>query len=138
MTTRTAALYALSQSSDVKNDIIAKVGNLATAPLAGARVLLGIYIAPEKTAGGIIRPDSNKKEDVYQGTVGLVLKKGPLAFKDDKVNQFGGFDPQEGDWVVYNAGDAKRVQINGVDCRYIDDALIHQIIPDPQMITHRT
>jgi len=134
----TAALYALSQSSDVKKDIIEKVGDLSGAPLAGARVLLGIYIAPEKTKGGIIRPNANVKEDVYQGTVGLVLKKGPLAFKDDAANQFGGFNPKEGEWVVYNAGDAKRVQINGVDCRYIDDALIHQVIPDPGMITHRT
>ena len=135
---RASALYALSQSSDVKKDIFAKIGDLSAAPLAGARVLLGIYIAPEKTKGGLYIPDQIKKEDIYQGTVGLVLKKGPLAFKDDATNQFGGFEPNIGDWVVFNAGDSKRVQINLVDCRYIDDALIHQIIPDPGMITHRT
>ena len=70
--------------------------------------------------------------------VGIVLAKGPLAFQDDGVNKFGGFNPQIGQWVVYNGGDAKRVQIRGVDCRYIEDALIHQIVPDPTIITHRT
>ena len=133
-----AAIYELSQAKDVKAAIIEKIGDLSKMPLAGARVLLGIYIAPEKTKGGIILTDTTKKEDIYQGTVGLVLAKGPIAFKDDAVNKFGGFDPSVGQWVTYNAGDAKRVQINGVDCRYIEDSLIQQIVPDPAVITHRT
>ena len=132
-----SGIDALSQSDDVARDIMKGVGDHSIAPLAGARVLLGIYIAPEKTKGGILRPTEVKKEDIYQGNVGLVLLKGPLAFKDDDRNSFGGFSPEVGQWVVYNAGDAKRVQINGVDCRYIEDSLIHQIVPDPSMITHR-
>jgi hypothetical protein len=44
-------------------------------------VLLGIYIEPETTNGGIILSAGRVKESVRQATVGLVLKKGDTAFK---------------------------------------------------------
>lgn len=129
-------LMQIAQSADPRNAIQKAVGDLSKVNLMSGRVLLGIYIAPEKTAGGIYRPNTNVKEDVWQGVVGLVLKKGKLAFVDDENNKFHGQDIAEGEWVTFRPGDAKRIQINGVECRIIEDALIDMVIDSPDLVTH--
>ncbi|MCA6116883.1 hypothetical protein J6524_18625 [Bradyrhizobium sp. WSM 1738] len=47
-----------------------------------------------------------------------MLKKGKTAFKGEPETgtYFHGQDVKFGDWVVIRPGDARRVQINGVDC----------------------
>jgi co-chaperonin GroES (HSP10) len=132
----TAKLLEIASATDPRKAIMKAIGDMSKVELFSGRVLLGIYIAPEKTAGGIIRPNANVKEDVYQGQVGLVLKKGAMAFKDDETNKFHGQDVQVGDWVAYRPGDGKRIQINGVDCRIVEDVLLDMVIDDPAIITH--
>jgi len=135
---RVAVLEEIAKASDPKKVLMAKVGDLKDVELMTNRVLVAIYVAPEKTAGGIIRPTSQLKEDIFQGSVGLVLKKGPAAFEDDsRVNvYFYGQNAQVGEWVVFRPGDARRVQINGVDCRFVEDSLIDMVVADPECITH--
>ena len=134
-----ATLEKLSQAVNPKIALMTGVGDLSNVDLMGNRVLLAIYIAPEKTKGGIIRSSGSLKEDVYQGTVGLVLKMGAQAFCDDPDNKvkFHGQSVNIGDWVVFRPGDAKRIQINGIDCRMVEDTLIDMAIVDPEIITHR-
>lgn len=133
----TAKLMELARADDPKRALIKNVGDLSKVHVFSARVLLGIYVAPEKTVGGIIRPNSNVKEDIWQGCVGLVLKKGATAFRDDGQNSFHGQDVKVGDWVTFRPGDAKRIQINEVDCRIVEDTLIDMVIDSPSMITHK-
>jgi hypothetical protein len=47
------------------------------------------------------------------------LKKGNTAFMDEPETgtYFHDQDVEVGDWVVFRPGNARRVQINGVDCR---------------------
>src|SRR5690242_12224842 len=120
-----ATLTKLSQAKNPKVALISEVGDISKVELMGNRVLIAIYIAPEKTAGGLYRPTSQIKEDVYQGTVGLVMKLGPQAFKDEPETKtfFHEQTVKTGQWVVFRPGDAKRVQINGVDCRMVEDTL---------------
>lgn len=131
-----AKLMEIAQSSDPRAGIIKAVGDLSKVQVFSGRVLVGIYIAPEKTAGGIYRPQSNVKEDVWQGAVGLVLKKGKMAFQDDDQNKFRDQNVQIGDWVTFRPGDAKRIQLNGVDCRIVEDVLIDMVIDNPDIVTH--
>lgn len=135
----TAVLEKLSQSKDQRKEIVKSVGDLSKIQLLSNRVLVGIYIEPEKTSGGVYLATRTIKESVWQGTVGVVLKKGSTAFKDEPNSNtyFHGQDVKEGDWVVYRPGDARRVQINGVDCRMVEDTLIDMVIDDPDCITHR-
>lgn len=100
------------------------------------RVLVATYIVPEKTRGGIIRPDRNLDESRYQGKVGLVLKKGPSAFKfDDKSDrEHPGVEPEVGDWVFYRAADTWETGIAGLSCRFIHDDLIVGRVADPESI----
>lgn len=97
-------------------------------------VVVGVYEAPEKTAGGIIRPDAVKKEDIWQGVAGYVLKAGPAAFKDDEHNKFYGKSVSAGDWVVYRPGDCWLSSINGKPVRIIEDAKIKAKIPHPDLV----
>lgn len=134
-----AVLEKLSRAPNAKVALITEVGDLSKVKLMANRVLVAIYIAPEKTASGIIRATQTIKEDIWQGVVGLVLKKGETAFKDEPETKtfFHGQDANIGEWVVFRPGDAKRIQINGVDCRMVEDTLIDLVIDNPEIITHR-
>lgn len=133
-----AELYRIADAEDPKAEMLKAIGDLAdVSGINGARVLVWTYIRPRKTKGGIFLTDKEVKEDLWQGAVGYVLKLGPLAFKPDDNNNFGGFEAKAGDWVTFRPGDARRVQIRGVDCRIVEDALIDMVITDPDMITHR-
>jgi hypothetical protein len=141
-------LEKLARADNPKVALIAQVGDLSKVELLSNRVLVAIYIAPEVMKKGIndkgekfelLRTTTQMAEDVFQGCVGLVLKKASLAFKDDEATKtyFHGQDVNVGDWVVFRPGDAKRIQINGVDCRFVEDVTIDMIVEDPEIITHR-
>lgn len=124
----------ISQASDPKKAIVDAVGDLSGFELFSGWILLGSYIRPEKTAGGIIRPGINVDEDQWQGRVGLVLKKGPLAFQDDQNTDFAGQDVNEGDWVAFNLNDSRALQVNKTACRLIQDTKIVARVSDPEMV----
>lgn len=134
-----ASLERLSAATDQKKELTKLVGDLSGVNILSNRILVGIYIEPEKTKGGLFLATSTVKESVFQGVVGLVLKKGVTAFRDEPESNtyFHSQDVKVGEWVVFRTGDARRVQINGVDCRMVDDTLIDMIVADPNCITHR-
>ena len=102
--------------------------------LFGARVLVATYIRPERTVGGIILTDGVRKEDVFQGRVGLVLKLGPAAFKDTKDVQFYGKTLNVGDWAYYRPSDGVGIAVNGVMCRVIEDVMIDGTTEDVDVV----
>jgi co-chaperonin GroES (HSP10) len=128
------AVEAVSQSKDPKKTIFDMVGDLNQIEVIGDAVLVGIYIRPEKTAGGIIRPTINKQEDVWQGKVGLVLKWGPDAFRNPET---GGMYEQAagiGEWCVFKIGDGWSMHINDYPCRLVKDVSIRMKVKDPTVI----
>lgn len=137
MSSSPATLVSISQAADPAKAIRDGIGDLSKVDVMFGRLLLGIYIGPEKTKGGIIRPQGNIQEDIWQASIGLVLKVGPLAFKDDEHNQFGGQAAKVGDWVMFRPGDTLRTQINGVNCRILQDTLVQMVVKDPEIVTHR-
>lgn len=117
-----------------KGEIEASIGNIEDITIYHNQILVGIYMAPERTAGGIIRPDRTRDEDKWQGKVGLVLKKGPLAFQDDRTNSFAGQDVSAGDWIVYRVSDGFPIDINGVHCRIMEDTHVKAAVPAPELV----
>ena len=124
----------LSRATDPKKGIIEAAGDLSGIEIMFNHILVGTYIRPERTAGGIIRPTENLKEDEYQGKVGLILKKGPMAFLDDDSNQFHGQNIEVGDWIVYRIGDGWSIHINGSPCRVLADNSIRMKIQKPDLV----
>jgi hypothetical protein len=116
----------------------------------GSDVLIATYIESEKTKGGIIRPDMNLRESIFQGKVGVMLKPGEDAFlfrgsfpyhtkrKGETDEQYlirvDKSTPKLGDWLYYRTSDAWMCKFNGVNCRIIPDSCIKGRISDPELI----
>jgi hypothetical protein len=132
---------------DEKEAILSKLGDLSAVQIAQNEVLVAIYIRPEKSAGGILLTDRTRKEDNYQGKVGLVVKIGSAC-------RFVRTDPDTGvtygvpidlyDWVVTRPSDTWPMDVNGgedtsdpkafTNCRLVFDDQIRMKIPNPGMI----
>lgn len=122
---------------DPKKEILDKIGDLSGFEICNNEVLLAIYERPEKSAGGIIMPHSNLKEDIYQGKSHLVVKIGPACdFPMVKIKLY--------DWVFVRPSDGWAVDVNMradildrtqfYPCRMIYDKHIRAKIPQPQMV----
>ena len=128
------ASLKMHHDKDPKDVILEEIGDLTGYAPGPCKVIVGIYQRPSMTAGKILLPENTKKEDIYQGVVGLVLALGPGAFEDDDVNKFHGFKVKVGDWIEYKVSDTEKVGINGVLCRRLPDVLVKAKIADPDLI----
>lgn len=123
---------------DPKMEILEKVGDVSGYEIAHNELLLAIYMRPEKTAGGIVLPQQNLREDLFQAKAHLVLKIGPgCTFKNLKIGVH--------DWVVVRPSDAWSLDLNmnpdmAMDvqkfspCRMVYDDQIRAKISDPRMV----
>lgn len=109
-----------------------KIGSdhLDTIQVPGALILVGIYMRPNMTAGGIMLSDKTREEDMWQGKVGLVLKVGALAYSDEDVFKKGSYC-KAGDWVLFKAVEGQLFLLNEHPCRMIDDYRITAVIDGP-------
>jgi hypothetical protein len=119
---------------DLKDAILDKLGNLDGFEVLGYNVLVALYVKPGKTKGGILLTDSAIGEDRFQGKCGLVLKKGPLAFKYQGQFAYEGEAPNIGDWIFMRAADGWDLDLKGIACRMVDSDLIKGIVSDPTLI----
>jgi co-chaperonin GroES (HSP10) len=123
---------------DPRKEIMKKVRpSLVDMTLYGNAILVATYKRPKMAkfkSMTLAMPDSD--EDKYQGKVGLVLKLGPMAYKDDDAVQFHGQDVKVGDWVVYRPSDGWALTLveNQVDCRMLVEASIRMKISSPDAV----
>jgi co-chaperonin GroES (HSP10) len=110
------------------------VGDISQIEITGVQILVGTYLRPAKTGGGIILTEKIRDEDIYQGKVGLVLKVAEGAFVDGPDAKFNGFTVKEGDWVFYRVADGFSMSINGHHCRLIEDVHIRGRVPSPDIV----
>jgi co-chaperonin GroES (HSP10) len=124
----------LAKSDDAKSAIIKAVGDISKMHITEDWVLVGTYIRPEKTKGGIYMPQKTMDEDRFQGKAGLVLAMGPTAFKYSGPFPYEGPKPEIHDWVMYRNSDSWECGLRGVSVRFISSEDIKAIIPDPDMV----
>lgn len=124
---------ALNKPQSTKEEILAAVGDLDKVEVMHNQILVGIYMRGDKV-GNIYLPDQTRDEDRWQGKVGLVLKKGPLAFVSDGAADFKGQDVNDGDWVIYRVSDGFPIDVNGAHCRLLEDVHIKGRVADPSVI----
>lgn len=124
---------AYAHTEDPVQKLVDALGDIDGVEVFHNQVVCAIYIAPEKTKGGIIRPISNVDEDRYQGKVGLIIKLGPQAFAKDAKWTWPD-DMAVGNWVWYRASDGFACRINGVDCRILDDVDIKGRADQPDRV----
>lgn len=121
-------------TTDPVEDLKKTVGDLSQIKIYNNWVLCAVYKRPERTASGLYLADVTRKEDEYQGKVGLVIKKGPLAFVDDDKTSFNGQDVELDEWVVFRASDGWALNVNGVLCRMLQDVQIRLVVPSPDVV----
>lgn len=119
-----------AHEGDPKAKLLDAVGDVDGVDIFHNQVLVAVYIAPEKTKGGIIRPQQNIDEDKYQGKVGLIIKLGPNAFISDAKWSWPE-DMSVGDWVFYRISDTVGVTVNGQTCRILDDVDVKGRVEKP-------
>lgn len=104
----------------------------------GNFVIAATYYLPafEILPGGnkFFRSQTSQDEALWQGKVGLVLGKGPLAFVDDERNKFKGQNVEIGDWILWDIHDARQTTVNRVHCRWIPDVRILGKPKDPKLV----
>ena len=60
--------------------------------------------------------------------------KGPSAFVEEEERWFKNVDVAEGDWVVFRPSDGWQINVNGVDCRIMDDIHIRGKVQRPDQV----
>jgi co-chaperonin GroES (HSP10) len=113
------------------NDVGRHVGAMR---VMGARILVAVYVPPEKTKSGLYLTSKSRDEANYQGKVGLVLKLGPLAFQEDPTHRFGPDTPKPGDWVVFSVGETFAFELGERRCRCVEDVDVQMIVQQPDSI----
>jgi hypothetical protein len=95
-----------SEGDDDRKMAKEALGDLDDIEILFNEVLLLKYIR-EDLSPNIVASAQTQREDQWQGGVGLVLKVGPRAFKDDPENRvfFHGVTVNVGDWVSYRISD---------------------------------
>ena len=86
----------------------------------------------------IVRPDQLAKKEETATVVGLVLKMGSLAFKDEEKFPDGPWC-QEGDFILMRAYSGTRFKISTKDAeqefRLINDDMVEAVVTEPRAIT---
>lgn len=140
---------AEAANADPAANLLAKAGPLTDYKVAHNLVLVATYVRPPRKMKGpdgteveFHYTDKTLAEDRFQGKVGLVLKLGPLAFKDDGATKFGDFTVEPGDWVIFRNSDAWEFFIkdhtgaanDGIPVRLIEDIFIKGRVSDPSLV----
>ena len=134
MRLETAQLADRAANEDFRTVVLKALGDLSDFHVLGTDVLVATYIAPRKTAGGIILTERGVDEDRWQGKVGLVLKVGPMV-GDEKSREWSGNEPiREGEWVVIRPSDGWQHTLNECDCRMVRDTDIKMRVASPDVI----
>jgi hypothetical protein len=133
--------------NDAAKEITEAVGDISEMDVFGSQILVGDYLRPAKTKGGLWTPADSQKEDVFQGKVTMILKIGPTAFSEKDADLYGGTLPKVGDWVFNRAMDSFQLSVKGDGsvndpsreftgwpCRLIYAADLYGRVKHPQII----
>jgi len=127
----TPYLKAVAEAENPRREILKWVGSTKGERLNSDRVMVATYARPSKTESGLYLSEGMTIEDRFQGTVGLLILKGPTAFKYDGAYQFEGDAPEIGDWVIYRPADGFEIAFRRASCRVFRSESIMGRASDP-------
>jgi len=97
----------------------------------GWRIVILPHKGVEKTKGGVILSDQLIQEQQWTTNVGLVLKLGPLAYRDKKKFPTGPWCKEQ-DWVIFARYAGSRLKIDGGELRILNDDEILGVVNSPE------
>jgi hypothetical protein len=127
----------LSLGNDPAAAIRLRVANyLDGLEIGGEDLLVGIFI-PDKdarTRGNLLLPESYRNEYRWQGTAGLVLKLGPLAYKSEKTADWFAKPPAVGDWVMFDVKTGHQLLLGDQPCRLVPAMYVLGKLSNPMLV----
>lgn len=125
-------------SANPAKDLWDRLGSLKGFEVLHNDVLIAVFVRPKEVqlkGGKVLHlADQTIKEDEWQGKAGMVVLKGPQAFVSDESYDFKGQDVKPGEWVSIWVSDGRKVMVNGVLCRMVEDRHIRMKIPSPDSV----
>jgi len=97
----------------------------------GWRIVILPHKGVEKTKGGVILSVQLIQEQQWTTNVGLVLKLGPLAYRDKKKFPTGPWCKEQ-DWVIFARYAGSRLKIDGGELRILNDDEILGVVNSPE------
>jgi|SRR5215475_593534 len=80
------------------------------------------------------RSEKGHDEALWQGKVGLVIGKGPLAFLSEGNVNFHDQHVDIGDWIQYDIMEGRQFTLDRVHCRRLKDTQVVMRVPDPALV----
>lgn len=127
-------------SDTAKDDLLASLGDLSGIDVWDNNVLVGIYMRPKISKGGIHFTDTARADDRWQSKVGLIVKMGPSAFVDADGKWFNGSDIKLHDWIMFRASDGWDFDYRPsggtakVECRLLLDTSVKAKLASPELV----
>jgi len=98
---------------------------------SGYRILVVMPDLEEKTEGGVYMPQDHVAAESTASIIGLVLKLGPDAYKDDAKFPTGPWCEQ-GEFVIFRSYSGTRFKLAGKEFRLINDDSVEAVVDDPR------
>lgn len=130
----------LETADEARLRVLQGIGDISGYEVFYHRILVGQYLRPEKTAGGILLPEgkgTTREEDRWQGKAVLVLKIAPGAFRDVGglyESNYYGQRVEVGDWVLVKPTDGWQQLVNDWPCKTIEDSMIMARVSRPDIV----
>ena len=117
---------AIAREKQKEKDEMAKIPDPT-----GWRIVILPHKGVEKTKGGVLLSDQAIQEQQWTTNVGLVMKLGPMAYKDKDKFSTGPWC-KEKDWVIFARYAGSRLNIDGGELRILNDDEILGVVKDPE------
>lgn len=147
------SLSKLDEPDEQKKAIFKTLGDLDQYEMLDEELLIALYAKPNVLAAGkrsdgstyqLVGTDNDTIEaSRYQGKIGLLITKGPSAYKYHPNGQpYQGIEPEIGDWLISRASDGREIWLKDlrnmgaeyVCCRRIHWTLVGMRITDPRTV----
>jgi co-chaperonin GroES (HSP10) len=119
-----------SEELEEYHEILRQAGDRLPKP-SGWKVLIAVPKAKEKTEGGIYKPYESMNAEEVGTIIGLVLKMGDLAYKDQKKFPTGPWC-HRGDFIVMRTYSGTRFKVGEQEFRLINDDTVEAVVDDPR------
>ena len=101
----------------------------------GWRIVILPHKGVGKTKGGVLLSDQAIQEQQWTTNVGLILKMGPMAYKDTKKFPTGPWCKEQ-DWVIFARYAGSRLKIDGGELRILNDDEILGVVDSPDDVVN--
>tara|TARA_R110002167_G_scaffold244805_1_gene450271 strand:+ start:36 stop:437 length:402 start_codon:yes stop_codon:yes gene_type:complete len=124
------ALIEIDHEAQDYQGILKEIGESLPNP-KGWKMLIALPKVSTKTEGGIYKPTDAIQMEEVGGIVGLVIKAGDLAYKDETKFPTGPWC-EVGDYVIMRSYSGTRMKVAGQEFRLINDDTVEAVISDPR------